>query len=127
MGKAKAATRAFEKALATKPAERYVLRLYVAGTTEASTRAVNALQAICEEHLAGRYELEVIDVYQQPVLARNEQILAVPTLVKHLPTPMRRILGDLSDKQRVLMGLDLKPKADEKKHALKKRSTKARG
>src|SRR4051794_7205580 len=99
-------TRSFKAASDVAPLERYVLRLYVAGSTPKSTSAVEALKAICDEHLRARYKLEVIDVYQQPVLARDEQIIAVPTLVKQLPLPIRRILGDLSDKQRVLLGLD---------------------
>ena len=108
--------RGFETAARAKRTkdEPYVLTLYVAGTTPGSVRAVEALRAFCDEHLSGRFELEVVDVYQQPVLARDEQIIALPTLVKRLPLPMRRILGDLSDKQRLLVGLDLKPKADEK-------------
>lgn len=105
---------AFESAARAQEAEHYVLKLYVAGTTPGSVRAVEALKAVCDEHLEGRFELQVVDVYQQPVLARDEQIIALPTLVKSLPAPMRRILGDLSDKQRLLVGLDLKPKADEK-------------
>lgn len=101
--------------------ERYVLRLYIAGSTPGSSRAVETLKAVCEEHLTGRYTLEVVDIYQQPVLARDEQIIAVPTLVKQLPLPIRRILGDLSDKQRVLVGLDLKPQDHEKKQRAKKK------
>jgi circadian clock protein KaiB len=115
MVKPTSSTEAFEAASARAASERYVLRLFVAGTTPGSTRAVEALRALCDEHLAGRYDLEVIDVYQQPALARSEQIVAVPTLVKKLPEPMRRILGDLADKQRVLIGLDLQHKPDEKK------------
>ncbi|HYQ41714.1 MAG TPA: circadian clock KaiB family protein [Polyangiaceae bacterium] len=84
--------------------------MYIAGTTVASSKAVENLRAICEEHLKGRYELTVIDVFQQPVLAKNEQIIAVPTLIKKLPAPLRRIVGDLSNEHRVLVGLDLKPK-----------------
>ena len=110
-------TAAFETAAADAENERYVLRLFVAGTTPGSTRAVAALRAICDENLGGRYQLEVVDVYQQPARARDEQILAVPTLVKQLPLPIRRILGDLTDRERVLTGLDLKPKSDEKKPA----------
>ena len=87
----------------------YVLRLYVAGTTPRSTRAIVNIKKICEEHLQGRYDLQVIDIYQQPVLAAGEQIIAVPTLIKKLPPPLRRIIGDLSDLERVLIGLDLKP------------------
>jgi circadian clock protein KaiB len=88
--------------------QRYVLRLYVTGMTARSARAINNIRAICEEHLRGRYDLEVVDVYQQPVLARGEQIVAAPTLVKQLPLPLRRIIGDMSDKDRVLLGLDLR-------------------
>ena len=90
-------------------AERYVLRLYVTGMTPRSTRAVENVRTICEQHLHGRYDLEVIDIYQQPTLARGEQILAAPTLVKKLPLPLRRVIGDLSSTERVLVGLDLKP------------------
>lgn len=92
------------------PAERYLLRLYVTGTTPRSTLAIRQLKAICEEHLQGRYDLEVVDVYQRPQLARDEQIIATPTLIKVLPAPLRRLIGDLSSSERVLMGLDLKPK-----------------
>lgn len=89
---------------------RYSLRLYVAGLTPRSARAIANLKAICEEHLEGRYDLQVIDIYQQPVLAEGDQIIAVPTLLRELPRPLRRIIGDLSDRQRVLVGLDLKEK-----------------
>lgn len=114
-------TRSFEKAADGVSPEKYLLRLYVAGSTPGSTSAVQALKAVCEEHLQARYTLEVIDVYQQPVLARDEQIIAVPTLVKHLPLPMRRILGDLSDKERVLVGLDLKAEPNAQKRPRKTR------
>jgi circadian clock protein KaiB len=87
--------------------DRYVLRLYVTGMTPRSVRALRNLQAICEEHLHDRYDLEVIDIYQQPVLTRGEQIVAAPTLIKKLPLPMRRIIGDMSNRDRVLVGLDL--------------------
>jgi circadian clock protein KaiB len=86
----------------------YVLRLYVTGMTVRSTEAIAALKAICQEHLQGRYELEVIDVYQHPQLAMDEQIVALPMLVKKLPSPLRRLVGNLSDEERVLMGLDLR-------------------
>src|SRR5262245_42713286 len=86
----------------------YVLRLYVTGMTPRSTRALAMIRAICEEHLRGRYDLEVIDIYQQPALTRDEQIVAVPTLVKKLPAPLRRLIGDLSHTERVLTGLDLR-------------------
>jgi circadian clock protein KaiB len=89
------------------PPGRYVLRLYVTGLTSRSVCAVNNLRAICNEYLEGRHDLEVIDIYQQPVLAQGQQIVAAPTLVKQLPLPIRRIIGDMSDRDRVLRGLDL--------------------
>lgn len=88
--------------------DRYVLRLYVSGMTPRSTRAVENVRRICEEHLAGRYELEVVDLYQQPSLARERQVVAAPTLIKEMPLPLRRIIGDLSSTERVLVGLDLR-------------------
>jgi circadian clock protein KaiB len=88
--------------------DRYVLRLFVSGMTPRSTRAVQNVRAICEAHLQGRYDLEVIDIYQQPTLARGEQIIAAPTLVKKSPAPLRYIIGDLSSTERVLRGLDLR-------------------
>ena len=90
---------------------RYILKLYVAGQSPRSVRAITNINRICEEHLQGRYELEVIDLYQQPQLALGEQIIAVPTLVRKLPAPLRRIIGDLSNTERVLAGLDLRGKA----------------
>ena len=113
MTKPNSSIAAFEAAAKRSQNEHYVLRLYIAGTTPASSRSVENLRAICEEHLSGRYELVVVDVFQQPVLAKDEQIIAVPTLIKKLPAPLRRIVGDLSDEQRVLVGLDLKPKAHD--------------
>jgi circadian clock protein KaiB len=86
------------------------LRLYVAGLSRLSLRAIENLKKICEENLQGRYELEVIDIYQQPVLAQGEQIIAVPTLIKKLPLPLRRFIGDLSQTEKILVGLDLRPK-----------------
>jgi circadian clock protein KaiB len=112
----------FEEAARTPDAGRYVLRLYVTGMTPRSVRAVKNLQAICDEYLKGRYELEVIDIYQQPVLTKGEQIIAAPTLIKKLPLPIRRIIGDMSNRDRVLLGLDLveaagadRPSGDVKK------------
>jgi circadian clock protein KaiB len=87
--------------------ERYVLRLYIAGQTPRSLLAVRNLKAICEQHLSNRYQLEVIDLHQQPQLAEGDQIIAVPTLIKQLPEPMRRIIGDLSNTEKVIVGLDL--------------------
>jgi circadian clock protein KaiB len=90
--------------------EKYVLKLYVTGATPNSIHSIQNLKKICEEYLEGRYELEVIDIYQQPVLSRGEQIIAAPTLVKKLPLPLRKLIGDLSDTNRVLLGLNLKKK-----------------
>ncbi len=105
-------TDAFEASLATLPAgERYVLRLYVTGMTPRSTEAFTSIKKICEEHLHGQYDLEVIDIYQHPALAKDEQIIAVPTLVKQLPSPLRKLIGNLADVDRVLFGLDLRSKA----------------
>lgn len=104
-------TEAFKKLVAgTASEERYVLRLYVTGMTQRSTEAFATIKALCEERLQGRYELEVIDIYQHPQLAIDEQIIAVPTLVKKLPAPLRRLVGDLSNEDRVLLGLDLRRK-----------------
>jgi circadian clock protein KaiB len=89
----------------------YVLRLYVAGQTPKSVLAIANIKGICEEYLQGQYELEVIDLYQQPQLAQGEQIIALPTLIRKLPPPLRRIIGDLSNTERVLVGLDLRSKA----------------
>ena len=87
---------------------KYVLRLYVSGSTLKSARAVNNIKRVCEKYLKNRYDLEVVDVYQQPNLARDEQIVAVPTLIKRLPLPLRRLIGDLSNQENVLLGLDLR-------------------
>jgi circadian clock protein KaiB len=97
----------FDRAADGPPSDRYILRLYVTGMTARSARAVRNLRAICDEYLEGRYELDVIDIYQQPVLTKGEQIIAAPTLIKKLPLPMRRIIGDMSNRERVLLGLDL--------------------
>ncbi len=86
---------------------KYVLRLFVSGATLRSANAIANIRAICEKELAGRYELEVIDIYQQPELARSHQIIAVPTLIKSLPSPIRLLVGDLSQEEKVLVGLDL--------------------
>ena len=98
---------ALAQAAQAPPADRYVLRLYITGMTPRSARAVKNLQVICDEYLADRYDLEVVDIYQQPVLVKGEQIIAAPTLIKKLPLPMRRIIGDMSNRDRVLLGLDL--------------------
>ena len=87
---------------------KYKLRLYITGTTSRSILAITNLKKICEEYLEGRYELEVIDLYKKPSLAKGDQIIAAPTLIKQLPLPFRRIIGDMSNKEKVLLGLDIK-------------------
>ena len=100
----------FEKRIKASLNKKYVLRLYIAGVTPKSTRAIMNVKKICEEYLKGRYELEVIDIYQQPILAKGEQIIAAPTLLKKLPLPLRKLVGDMSDTEKILVGLDLRPK-----------------
>ena len=107
MKKVKSSTRQFEELLETPPARHYMLRLYVTGATPASTHAIENLKKICEEHLHGKYQLEVVDIYQQPALAHGKNIIVAPTLVKELPLPVRRLIGDLSDRERVLTGLEI--------------------
>ena len=94
-----------------KTEEFYDLRLYVAGQTARSLAALDNLRKICKEHLAGRYRIRVIDLLERPQLARGDQILALPTLVRRLPVPIRKLVGDLSDTERALVGLDLRPRA----------------
>lgn len=89
----------------------YHMRLYVAGQTTKSMAAMANLRRICEEHLPGRYDIEVIDLLKNPQLAAGDQILAIPTLVRRLPEPLKRIIGDLSNTEKVLVGLDIRPKA----------------
>jgi circadian clock protein KaiB len=88
---------------------KYLLRLYVTGTTGKSVRAIANVRRICEEHLQGLYDLEIVDIYKNLPLARGDQIIAAPTLIKRLPAPLRRLIGDMSDEQRVLVGLDIRP------------------
>lgn len=89
---------------------KYVLRLYVTGTTGKSVRAIQNVRRICEEHLHGLYDLEIVDLYKNLPLAHGDQIIAAPTLIKRLPAPLRQLIGDMSDEQRVLVGLDLRPR-----------------
>jgi circadian clock protein KaiB len=91
--------------------QEWVLRLYVAGQTANSLRAFANLKKLCEEHLAGKYRIEIIDLLVNPQLAKGDQILAVPTLVRKLPEPVRKIIGDLSNTERILVGLDIVPAA----------------
>ena len=99
-----------EKALQEQDGKNYVLRLYVAGMTPKSTQAITNIKKICEEHLRGRYSLEVIDLYKRPALADGEQIIAAPTLLKKLPLPLKRFIGDMSNTEKIIVGLDLRPK-----------------
>ncbi len=102
-------TEAFEQALQKKEHEHehYILRLFVAGLTPNSQRAIDNVKQICETHLLGRYELEIIDIYQQPIFAKQGQIVAAPTLVKELPLPLRKFIGDLSQTDKILAGLEI--------------------
>ena len=94
-------------------APKYQLRLYVTGVTPRSLQAIESIKHICETHLKGRYKLKVVDVYQQPELAKKEQILAAPTLIKLLPKPLRRFIGDMAKKDRILLGLNIQPSPEE--------------
>jgi len=89
---------------------RYVLRLFVAGISPKSARAINNIKKLCDEYLHGQYDLEIIDIYKQPIIAKDGQILAAPTLVKELPLPLRKFIGDMSDTGKLILGLDLKSK-----------------
>lgn len=99
-----------EESLAEPDSEEYVLSLYVAGQTPRSARAIANIKRICEEQLKGHYDLEIVDIYQEPEKAKGEQLFAVPTLIKKLPNPLRKIIGDLSDTEKVLVGLNLRPR-----------------
>jgi circadian clock protein KaiB len=103
-------TEEFEMALHETEHGQYVLRLYVSGLTPNSQRAIENVRKICAEYLEGRYQLEIIDIYQQPIFAKEGQIVAAPTLVKELPPPLRRFIGDMSKTERLLLGLDLRTK-----------------
>ena len=104
------ATRAFEKALAVSHTGKFILRLYVAGATTRSRQALLRVRKMCETELNGEYDLEVIDIYQQPILARDGQILATPTLVREFPRPVRRLIGNLSNTTGLFIGMDLDTK-----------------
>lgn len=101
-----------EQWLQSDSSDKYILRLYITGMTPNSKRAVENMKNICEEHLKGRYELLIIDIFQQPMLAEGEQIIAAPTLIKQLPHPLRRLIGDMSNTEKVLLGLDLHKKVE---------------
>jgi circadian clock protein KaiB len=108
---------AMEVLIAATAAPRYVLRLYITGATTRSARAISNIRKICEEHLDGRYDLEIVDVAQHPTLAAGEQIIAVPTLIRKLPLPLRRFIGDMSHTDRLLLGLDLRAAANQRSSA----------
>lgn len=103
---------AFEEALDKAGEGKYVLHLYVAGMGPKSVKAIENIKRICEEYMPGRYQLEVIDIYQYPIFAKDGQIVAAPTLIKELPPPLRKIIGSMSDTERVLVGMDLKSKGN---------------
>jgi len=103
---------AFEQAIGAQARPVYLLRLYVTGTTPRSIRAIANLRKICDEHLPERYDLEVVDLYQQPHLAEGDQVVAAPTLIKLFPSPLKRIIGDMSNTAQVLVGLDLQHAAE---------------
>lgn len=105
----------FEKALLSARKEKYVLRLYVAGMSPRSIQAIENVKRLCEETMPGRYQLDIIDIYQQPIFAREGQIVAAPTLIKELPPPISKMVGDMSNKERMLVGLDLRSVEDEPK------------
>jgi circadian clock protein KaiB len=106
-------TKEFEQALEKTDETIYVLRLYVSGLTPNSQRAIENIRKICEEYLQGRYDLEIIDIFQQPALATEGQVIAAPTLIKELPLPLRKFIGDMSRTERLIVGLDLKKKKKE--------------
>ena len=108
----KTSTKGFEEAAAKQDQAKYLLMLYVTGMTPRSTQAIANVRNLCEKFLAGSYELKVIDIYQQQQLAKGEQIIATPTLIKKLPLPLRKLIGDMSDTEKVLLGIDLKPKKE---------------
>jgi circadian clock protein KaiB len=114
--KLKDSIREFEKAIEGAGTDKkFVLRLYVSGATSRSSRAIENITNFCEEHLKGRYELEVIDVYQQPGLLDKDQVIAAPTLIKELPPPLRKLIGDMSNKEKVMIGLNVKPKEKDER------------
>ncbi len=112
MPKPSATAKQLAQVAAQQPEARYVLTLYVAGITPRSRAAIRSITTLCEAKLEGRYALEIIDIYQRPSLAKGEQIIAAPTLIKHLPLPLKRLIGDMANQDRVLVGLDLQPASD---------------
>lgn len=112
--KLKDTIREFEKAVKKGSTDKkFILKLYVSGATRRSSNAIENIKNFCEEHLKGRYELEIIDIYQQPELLEKDQVIAAPTLIKQLPLPLRRLIGDMSDVEKILIGLNVKPRNEE--------------
>lgn len=107
MSDVKDSIKAFEEALEKAENDKYILRLYVAGMGPKSIQAIDNIKRILEEHLPGKYQLDVIDIYQYPIFAKDGQIVAAPTLIKELPLPLRKLIGSMSDTKRVLVGMDL--------------------
>ena len=110
--KKRAAVKSRKKAAKLAGPRRYILQLYITGQTPRSLQSVENLRALCDKYLPGQFDLEVIDIYQQPAMAKEGQIIAAPTLVKSMPLPLRRLVGDFSDKERVILGLDLRPEKE---------------
>lgn len=111
--KLKDSIREFEKAIKGEATDnKFVLKLYVSGATSRSSRAVENIRNFCEEHLKGRYALEIVDIYQQPGLLEKDQVVAAPTLIKELPPPLRRLIGDMSNKEKIMIGLNIVPKKE---------------
>jgi circadian clock protein KaiB len=106
-------SKALEEAAKERAQQKYLLRLYVAGVSSKSERAIRAVKEVCEKHLQGRYELEIVDIYQHPESLREADLVAVPTLIKKLPLPLRRLIGDMSSKEKLVVGLDLINGEDE--------------
>jgi circadian clock protein KaiB len=112
----KESIREFEKAVEGAATDKkFVLRLYVSGATSRSSKAIKNIRNFCEEHLKGRYELEIIDIYQQPGLLEKDQVVAAPTLIKALPPPLRKLIGDMSNEEKVMVGLNIKPKKEDER------------
>jgi len=108
-----AETDAMQAAATAHAVARYILQLYITGVTSRSARAISNIRKICDEHLEGRYDLAILDISQHPVLAAGQQIIAAPTLIKKLPLPLRRFIGDMSQTERILLGLDLRRTAEK--------------
>lgn len=114
--KLKESIREFEKAVEEGSTnKKFVLRLYVSGATRRSSKAIENIRQFCEDHLKDRYELKIIDIYQQPELLKHDEVVAAPTLIKELPPPLRRLIGDMSDKEKIFVGLNIKPKKEDEK------------